>query len=222
MPVANPVQGFTNPSQCPASDQQNAGFNPVLLPYDLTRGGGLFAFRGHADVKELGLYVQDTITKNNWVFNLGVRGDIYNGLTTAQQAEPRLGMAYNVKPTNTVFRISYARTLETPFNENLVLSSIGCNNPVLNPLLSCASNAVTPLNPGYRNEFHAGIQQFLGKHASLIGYEYIWKYTHNAYDFSILGNTPITFPYRVAQCQDSGFYRACEPHQPRTASRPTW
>ena len=24
--------------------------------------------------------------------------------------------------------------------------------------------------------------------------EYIWKYTHNAFDFSILGNTPITFP----------------------------
>jgi len=22
----------------------------------------------------------------------------------------------------------------------------------------------------------------------------MWKYTHNAYDFSILGNTPITFP----------------------------
>jgi len=24
--------------------------------------------------------------------------------------------------------------------------------------------------------------------------EYIWKYTHRAYDFSVLGNTPITFP----------------------------
>ena len=24
--------------------------------------------------------------------------------------------------------------------------------------------------------------------------EYIWKYTHNGYDFSVLGNTPITFP----------------------------
>jgi hypothetical protein len=27
-----------------------------------------------------------------------------------------------------VLRVSYARTLETPFNENLVLSSSGCNN----------------------------------------------------------------------------------------------
>ena len=24
--------------------------------------------------------------------------------------------------------------------------------------------------------------------------DYIWKYTHNAFDFSVLGNTPITFP----------------------------
>ena len=33
--------------------------------------------------------------------------------------------------------------------------------------------------------------------------EYIWKYTHQAYDFSVLGNTPITFPDRVGQFQDS-------------------
>ena len=33
----------------------------------------------------------------------------------------------------------------------------------------------------------------LGKNVVVSG-EYIWKYTHNAFDFSILGNTPITFP----------------------------
>ncbi|MGB6729291.1 MAG: hypothetical protein WBE74_25575, partial [Terracidiphilus sp.] len=33
----------------------------------------------------------------------------------------------------------------------------------------------------------------LGKHLVFNG-EYIWKYTHNAFDFSVLGNTPITFP----------------------------
>ena len=123
----------------------NANFNPLLLPFDLTRGGGLFAFNGHTDVKELGLYLQDAITKGNWNFNLGVRGDIYNGLTTHREAEPRLGVAYNVKPTNTVLRLSYARTMESPFNENLILSSVGCANPVLNPLLLCSSFGLTPL-----------------------------------------------------------------------------
>ena len=63
-----------------------------------------------------------------------MRGDIYNGITKATQAEPRVGVAYKFKPTNTVLRISYARTLETPFNENLVLSSTGCNDPVVNAL----------------------------------------------------------------------------------------
>jgi len=53
-----------------------------LLPFDLTRGGGLFDFRGHTDVKQLALYIQDQITKGNWSFNVGLRGDFYNGLTT--------------------------------------------------------------------------------------------------------------------------------------------
>ena len=34
-----------------------------------------------------------------------------------------LGIAYNVKKTGTVLRVAYARTFETPFNENLLLSS---------------------------------------------------------------------------------------------------
>ena len=74
------------------------------------------------------MFVQDTITLKNWTFNLGIRGDIYHGITSATQPEPRLGIAYNIKPTGTVLRVSYARTLETPFNENLVLSSLGCND----------------------------------------------------------------------------------------------
>ena len=28
---------------------------------------------------------------------MGIRGDLYNGLATARQAEPRLGVAYNFK-----------------------------------------------------------------------------------------------------------------------------
>jgi hypothetical protein len=168
-------------------------YTPTLAPYDLTRGGSLFTFKGHTDVKELGLYVQDTITKGKWSFNLGIRGDLYNGITIARKAEPRVGAAYNIKKTNTILRISYARTLESPFNENLVLSSIGCSNAVLNPLLLCSSTATNPLSPGFRNEFHAGLEQAFGKYLVFSG-EWISKYTHNGYDFSVLGNTPITFP----------------------------
>jgi hypothetical protein len=231
-----PVEGFTDPSQCagagfepntlanadpnvpgnPANGFTSAALYPLysatLAPYDLTRGGGLFTFNGHTDVKELALFVQDTITKGNWSLNLGLRGDLYNGITSGSQAEPRLGVAYNIKGTNTVLKASYGRTLETPFNENLVLSSTGCSNPVLGPqngvsgtgLLSCFSNALTPIAPGFRNEFHAGLQQAVGRHIVFDG-EYIWKYTHNGYDFSVLGNTPITFPIEWNNSKIPGF-----------------
>jgi hypothetical protein len=204
--VAAPAPGITDPSQCAGALQPNTAansnapssplypnFNPTLLPFDLTRGGTRFTFNGHTDVKELALYIRDNITKGNWSLNLGIRGDLYNGITIGRQAEPRVGIAYNVKKTNTILRISYARTLESPFNENLVLSSIGCGNAVLNPLLACSSFALTPISPGFRNEFHAGLEQAFGKYLVFSG-EWISKYTHNGYDFSVLGNTPITFP----------------------------
>ncbi len=165
----------------------------TLAPFDLTRGGTLFPFSGHTDVKLLSLFLQDSITKGNWSVNLGLRGDVYNGLTSQSEAQPRVGVAYNIKKTNTVLRASYARILETPFNENLVLSSTGCADPVLNPLLVCSSNTVTPFSPGWRNEFHVGLQQAAGRYLVFSG-EYVWKYTHNAYDFGVFGSTPLTFP----------------------------
>jgi hypothetical protein len=204
-----PQPGFTDPSQCAAagfvSNDPSVGgsFNSVLLPYDLTRGGGQFNFIGHTDVKELALYIQDQIKAGNWLFNLGIRGDLYNGLAIARQAEPRLGASYSIKATNTVLRLSYARTLESPFNENLVLSSQGCLSAVLNPLLAC-SDATGNLQPGFRNEFHAGLQQAFGKNLVISG-DYIWKYTHNAFDFSVLGNTPITFPIDWHNSKIPGF-----------------
>ncbi len=192
--AGDPLPGYASPSDCTAPGVlANPDFLPVLAPYDLTRGGSVYHYLGRTDVKELALYAEDEIKTGNWDFNLGLREDVYNGLTDANQTEPRVGIAYNVKPTTTVMGISYARTLETPFNENLVLSSEGCGNAVLAPLLNCAAGVSTVMAPGYRNEFHASLQQAIGKNLVFSG-EYIWKYTHNAFDFSVLGNTPITFP----------------------------
>ncbi len=138
-PYTNP--GLTDPAACAGAGLlPNNGtnplatvpaFNPLLGCYDLTRTATLpasdgcpaglatsstYLFRGHTDVKQLALYVQDTITKGNWAFNLGVRGDKYNGLAGRGEFQPRLGVAYNIKPSSTVLRLSYARTMETPFN----------------------------------------------------------------------------------------------------------
>jgi hypothetical protein len=194
-PLTNP--NVTDPGQCGGvqnpGGSANPSFNSLLLPVDLTRGGSLFPFDGHTDIKLLSVYAQDAITTGNWTLNLGLRGDMYNGFVSHGEAEPRVGIAYNLKKTNTVFRVSYARLLETPFNENLILSSVGCADPVLNPLLVCGSNAATPFSPGWRNEFHAGLQQAFGRYLVFSG-EYVWKHTHNAYDFGVFGSTPLTFP----------------------------
>ena len=211
---------LTNPAGCTGSLQPNPNFSPLLACYDLTRTAplpgtdhcpnstsGEYTFNGHADIREVALYIQDTINVRSWTFNVGLRGDIYRGLTSANQVEPRLGISYNLKPTHTVLRISYARTLETPFNENLVLSSEGCNDPVINAIMSstvspCVTTAA--LSPGWRNEFHAGFQQAFGRFF-VVDAEYIWKYTHQAYDFSVLGNTPITFPIEWARSKIPGY-----------------
>lgn len=125
VPSAGAFFGCTNSAGVPI-----AAPCTTLAQFDLTQGGSLFNFHGHADIKETGLYIQDAINKGAWSFNLGVRGDIYRGLSSANQAEPRLGIAYSIQRTNTVLRISYARTLESPFNENLVIASTGCGHSV--------------------------------------------------------------------------------------------
>jgi hypothetical protein len=211
--------GLTDPSNCAGALQPNPNFIPLLGCYDLTRPSplpgsdgcpgsmpGQYTFNGRADIKQLALYLQDTITVKNWTFNLGLRGDFYNGLSSARQAEPRLAVAYNFKPTNTVLRVSYARTMETPFNENLVLASVGCNDPVINALESTSTPCVNnvPLTPGHRNEFHVGLSQAFGRFLVIDG-EYVWKYTHLAYDFSVLGATPITFPIEWQSSKIPGY-----------------
>ncbi len=200
--------GIVNPGLLPNCPATLAAACAVLSPYDLTTGGSLYTFSGKTDVIEYGFYGEDNITKGPWSINLGLRGDIYNGLESAsRQAEPRGGVAYNVKKTNTVFRLSYARTMESPFNENLILTSIGCNDPVVNAIMTVAQGfacTTAPLTPGFRNEFHAGLQQAFGKYFQLSG-EYIWKYTHNAYDFNVFGTSPITLPIEWEKSKIPGF-----------------
>lgn len=203
--TGNIKRGYASPSQCNGIGiAPNPNYSPVLAPYDLSRGGSYYHFLGHTDVKELALYIEDQIKLGDWKLSLGIRGDKYNGLATAGQAEPRLGVAYQVKPTKTVLAFSYARELETPFNENLVLSSEGCSDPVLAPLLSCTPGVQNVLLPGYRNEYHVSVQQGFGGNLIVSG-EYIWKYMRNAADFSDLGNTPIFFPIDWYQSKIPGY-----------------
>jgi hypothetical protein len=191
--------GITDPT---FNDPSGEGFIPGLLPYDLTRGGSLFLFHGHTDIKQEAFYAQDSISLHNLTVSLGLRFDNYNGIVAAHAAQPRVGLSYHLKPSNTVFRGSYTRTFETPYNENLILSSsTGAGGLAANGILGPAT--AEPLKPGGRNQFNAGLQQGIGTRI-VIDADYFWKYTHNAYDFSVILNTPVAFPIAWTQSKIDG------------------
>jgi hypothetical protein len=180
--------GITDPN---FNDPAGPDFLPGLLPFDLTRGGNPFGFYGHTDIKQEALFAQDSITLGNATVLLGVRFDNYNGITHGKLLQPRLGVSYLVKRTNTVLRGSYTRNFETPYNENLVLSSATGAGGLGNGALGDTSNQ--PLQPGQRHQFNVGFQQALGRHLLFDG-DYFYKRTNNAYDFNVLFNTSVTFP----------------------------
>ncbi len=188
------LPSVTDPNSCSAIDptyQANPGLLSGLVPYDLTRGGSPFDFRAKHNINQAAFYATDQITLGNFSINAGLRDDQYNGIVSRNGVQPRLGLSYLLKPTGTVFRAAYSRTFETPFNENLLLSSAtGAGGLAQNAF---GSNGSIPIQPGFRNQFNVGFQQKIGKHVLIDG-DYFWKYTHNAYDFDVLFNTPITFP----------------------------
>jgi hypothetical protein len=180
--------GITDPE---FNDPASPDFLPGLLQFDLTRGGNFFSFHGHTDIKQEAVFAQDSLTLGNATVLLGVRFDNYNGITHANMWQPRLGVSYLIKRTNTILRGSYTRNFETPYNENLILSSATGAGGLGNGILGDTSNL--PLRPGRRNQFNFGFQQSLGGHLVIDG-DYFHKHTNNAFDFNVLFNTSVTFP----------------------------
>jgi hypothetical protein len=183
-------------TQCRGGLTPNPNFNPDFLPYDLSRGGSRLAYAQSATIKQQAAYIQDDIKAGNATFKLGLRLDHYDGLSTATLVQPRVGASYAVTGSNTVLRASYGRTLETPYNENLLLSS-GFG-------LSGLFGDGQPLQPGKRNQGEFGIQQGLGKRV-VADVGYFIKRTDNGYDFNVLFGTPIVFPVAWAHSKIDGF-----------------
>ena len=180
--------GITDPN---FNDPESPDFKPGLLQFDLTRDGTPFGFHGRTDIKQEALFAQDNLTFGNATVTLGLRFDNYNGLIHDQLLQPRVGISYLVKRTGTVLRGSYTRNFETPYNENLILSSATGAGGLANGILGDTSNQ--PLRPGRRNQFNFGFQQAVGRYV-IVDADYFNKRTTNAYDFNVLFNTSITFP----------------------------
>lgn len=199
-PITDP--SITNPNDCAAAGyERNPNLAPGLVPYDLTRDGTLFRFHQGAHIKEQAVFAQDTMALQKFTVNAGIRFDRYDGLSKSTAWQPRIGIAYQAR-TGTVLRISYSRSLETPFNENLVLSSATGAGGLATNVFGAA--AAMPLQAGRRNQFNAGFQQAVGRKFILDG-DYFWKYTHNAYDLDTLLTTALVFPIEWRKSKMDGF-----------------
>src|SRR5882724_4981831 len=199
-PVSNP--SFTSRSQCAAAGYgENTSYQPALLPFDLTRGGTLFQFRGATTIYEESGYLQNSIKLGQFHLNISLRYDHYTGLSNGSGIQPRTGIAYQVRSTGTVLHGSYARVFLTPYNENLILSSATGAGGLANG--SLGATGVQPLTPARRNQFNVGVEQQLGSKFSVQA-EYFWKFTGGAYDFNTILNTPLNFPIQFRKSKIDG------------------
>lgn len=196
------IPTLLNPSMCgPAGYVPNPDLQPGLVPFDLNRGGTSLRFHAANNINQQSAYLQDYVTIKNLTLQLGVRFDNYDGLSNDRLVEPRLGLSYLVKSTGTVIRGSFTRSLETPYNENLLLSNSTGNGGLGSDLFGPASDQ--PLRPGHRNEYNVGFEQGIKKYVQ-ISSSYFWKYTKNAFDFDTLFNTSIAFPISWRQSKIDG------------------
>ena len=122
------------------------------------------------------MYVQDTITKGNWSFNLGIRGDMYNGLATSQPSRTAAWESHTTSSRRTRFCAFPMRgpsrhpSTKTWFWRARVATT-QWSTPCM-ALMQGYPCLTAPLSPGLRNEFHAGFQQAFGKYLVIDG-EYI-------------------------------------------------
>jgi Carboxypeptidase regulatory-like domain len=187
--------GITDPTD-PAFADASGALDPALAPFDLTNGGSPLRYDQALTVKQQAVYVQDDIKAGITTFKLGLRFDHYDGLASASLVQPRLGVSVALPGGGTVLRASYGRTMETPYNENLLLSA-GYG-------LEGVFGAATPVPPGIRNQGEVGVQQAFGRWV-VVDFGYFNKHTDSGYDFSVLFNTPIQFPVAWNRSRIDGF-----------------
>ena len=194
--------GITDASfNLPGSDE----FIETLLPFDLTRGGQLFRFDERGTGGFYSGHIQDSIKLGDFQISLGLRYDVYRFLVDDARWQPRLGASYFVKKTGTVFRASYNRLMQTPQNENLLLSSSNRAGVLVAPdLRETSGGEVVRIRPERQNLFEVGLQQSLGRRFSLNS-SFYHKNARNQQDVNNFFNSPIVFPLQLAAIRVNSF-----------------
>jgi len=151
------------------------------------------AFDGSRTGQNVGMFAQDTITLvPDLHVSLGVRYDRYKLIVEESAVSPRVGVAYHLHDSGTVFRASYNRIFMPPFSENLLFSS----SPQARALAADPNDAGEDVRSERQHAFEAGVQQALGTRAKL-DVAYYRKDMRNVADVDQFFDTTVTFPISV-------------------------
>jgi hypothetical protein len=161
-----------------------------------------FFFRDSRAGTEGSLYFQDHINATkNLTFDLGARFDSYHFLVKENFLSPRLGLAYRVNATQTVLRASYARFLETPALENLLLSSSE-EARIFSPAGS-ESQKGAPVSPSREWQLDLGFQQQISRYLR-IDADYYYRRLTNPPEITNFLETGVIFPATLARSRAKG------------------
>jgi outer membrane cobalamin receptor len=185
--------GLTDPG---LNDPASPDFNPNLAPYDRTRGGHLFVFDSRRTGSYYAGYIQDNVKFGNLTANLGVRYDSNNLPVKDTAVEPRVGIAYYIPASRTVFRASYNRVLYTPEFENILLSSSSEADALVPPVVKASrelGGGELLVHSERQNAYDFGVQQGIGSKLRVDAD--VWKRKSKfAGDQDQFENTGIVFP----------------------------
>lgn len=147
--------------------------------------------------RERALWAQDAMRFGNFTVSTGLRWDHYSLVVHQHAFSPRLGFAYYVRPTGTVFRFSYDRVFQTPAAENLLLSS----SPQVDQLHSQVLRIA--VQPSRGNYLETGFSQNIFSKARLDVSFYRRSFVNFA-DDDVFLNTGISFPITFSSAQLRG------------------
>lgn len=154
--------GITDPN---LNDPNSDTYNPNLAPYDLTRGGTFFRFEQSKTITYIAGFAEDTIRLSNLTAQIGLRYDHNSFPLKESQLQPRVGLAYYIPATKTVFRASYNRIFETPEYENILFSSSEQAAALAPPEVQqsrALGNGLLFVHSERHDVYDAGVQQQIG------------------------------------------------------------
>ena len=178
----------------PIVDESGNEFPNPVLQFSATNP---FIFRDHQTGRMSSIFVQDHFSLlKNLTLDVGLRFDDYKLLVHKHEFSPRVGLAYLIPSTRTVFRLSYNRLFQSPPAENLLLAS-SIEAAQLSPLaVTSGQLGVSPILPDEEHVFEVGIQQQLSKYMrlTLSGYN---KQIRNFSDKDQFFDTGVIFPISI-------------------------